>query len=272
MRNVCQRSSLVAVLVGVLGTLPSFPLQAGAESSDSQSGTVATVISITGEGYAEGPDGRRNLECNTPIRRGEHVVTPAGARVGLVSSDVYVQLDSGTDVTVDRGESGVPSFSFAMGHARVVDTRESGDALSISGAGSVASGLGTDTEVVVTGDRAEYCEKGADLGVEGAKTRVTAKAGECLEVPAGKSPAASSKTAGEVPMASPSDCFDVGLVGHFTPDVAAPPTRISLAPIDLDRRVFGPCDDPGSGCGLGDDFPAMVIREQPPVPIPGPGR
>jgi hypothetical protein len=275
MRKVCQRSSLVAVLVGVLGTLQLVQ----AETAQAESGIVGIVISTTGAVYAEGPEGPRSLECGTPIRKGERVITPNDASVGFMSADVYVQLDGDTDVAVDRSASGAPLFTVTAGRARVVDTREAGDALVIRAPGSTASGVGTDTEVAVAGDRTEYCEGGAELGVEAGGEVLTAQSGECLTFGSGAAPTTSSKVAGGLPLGG-AGCVAMSIVDHFTPEVAALPLTISLAPIDPNRRLIGPCDDPGSGCSR--SFPPLgivpviidqpTIIEQVPVPILGPSR
>jgi hypothetical protein len=265
MRKVCERIALVVVLVGVLGTLP---FQAVAE-------TVGSVISTTGEAYAEGPSGQRPLECATPVELGETLVTPDGARAALLAGDVYLQLDGGSAVAIRRGADGAPAFDVLRGRVRILDTRESGPALAAKTAGALASGTGTDTEIRIDTGGAQFCESAASLALQtGSGASATLASGQCVTVSPDGSTANSDKPAEEIKLAGAEGCFDVALVDHFTPGVSAPaaPT-ISLAPIDPDRSPLDPCDTPGSGCGRIVSFipppPGGEIMEQPPEPPTG---
>jgi len=60
---------------------------------------------------------------------------------------------------------------------------------------------------------------------------------------------------------------DVAIASHFTPEVAAPPATIGLAPIDPRRPLFGICAGPGGNCTQGST--GAIIVEQPPGPICG---
>ncbi len=265
MRKVCERIALFAVLVGVLGTLPA--QRAAAE-------TVGSVISTSGQAYAEGPAGRRPLECGTPIEAGERVVTPEGALVGLLAGDVYVQLDGGTNLGIDRGADGTPSFDLTSGRARILDTREGGAPLVVKTPGATASGAGTDTEIAIGDTGTEFCEDSGNLELQPSTgSSLIAGAGQCVTLAADGSATASQKTAEAIKLAGADACFDVAIVDHFTPGVAAPSAAtISLAPIDPDRRIFGPCDDPGSGCTrFIPPPPGGEIMEQPPGPVCAPG-
>ena len=43
--------------------------------------------------------------------------------------------------------------------------------------------------------------------------------------------------------------LDVAIASHFTPDVAAPPATIGIAPIDMRRETLGSCASrPGGSC------------------------
>lgn len=266
MRNVCGQYALVAVLVGVLGTLSS--QRAAAE-------TVGSVISTSGGAYAEGPAGRRSLECGTPIESGERVVTPDGARVGMLAADIYLQLDSGSDVGVEVGAEGAASFDLRSGQIRIVDTREGGTALVVGTPGGNARGAGIDTEIRIAADTTQFCEAAAELDLRSdSGSNATAQPGHCVTLAADGSLAASARGGDEIDLAGAQGCFDVAVLDHFTPGVAAASaTTISLAPIDPDRTLFGPCDEPGSGCGRRLSFmpepPGGEIIEQPPVPPTG---
>ena len=270
MRKVCERIALLAVLVGVLGTLPS--QQAAAE-------TVGSVISTTGEAYAEGADSRRPLECGTPIEFGERIVTPPGARAGLSAGDVYLQLDGGTDVAIVRAADGTLSFDLRSGSVRILDARDGGAALVVKTAAATATGTGIDAEVRIGDAGTTFCESAASLDVQGGGATTTAPTGQCVTIAADGSATTSPKSGDEIALAGADGCFDVAVVDHFTPDVAlaGAPSTISLAPIDPDRTLFSPCDDPGSGCGRDlrllpmPEPPGGEIMEQPPNPVCVPG-
>ena len=241
MRSVFERSALAAVLGGVLCTLPLLP--AGAE-------TTGAVISTTGSAYAEGAGGNRSLGCGAPVREGERIVTEAGARMALLAGDVYVQIDQAANLGIGRTAAGAPSIEIASGRVRLVDTRSAGGSpFEIRTPHSQAGGLGTDTEVVVSAARTELCEEAADLDVtahEG-NTSLVARAGQCVTVRSGESPSTAAKGEAKIALAGAEGCIEVAAVDHFTPDVAAPPPTIGLAPIDPDRTLHL-CSDPGPGC------------------------
>jgi hypothetical protein len=261
--EVCERTALVAVLVGVLGTLSTHP--AAAES-------VGAVMSTSGDAYAVSDTGRRPLECGSPIQPGERIVTQSGARVGFLASDTYVQLGAGSDVTVDRTAGGSAALAFSAGEARVIDTRESGSPLEISSPHATSKGLGSDTEISVSASGTQLCEGSATIDIRatnGSETQATA--GQCVTIDPAGAQTSSAKGDSKLPAVGAAGCIDVAVVDHFTPGVAAPAATIGLAPFDPDRRTFNPCDNVGGPCGPG-AFPTGLngprggVIEQPPMP------
>jgi ferric-dicitrate binding protein FerR (iron transport regulator) len=79
------------------------------------------------------------------------LTTSKGGRVGILSQDVYVQLDIDTQLAV-RSQSGGPELRVVSGAVRIVDTRLEADAprFVIATPHFSAAGRGGDTEVWVS--------------------------------------------------------------------------------------------------------------------------
>jgi hypothetical protein len=251
-----ERIALVAVLGGVLGMLPLLP--AGAE-------TMGSVVSTAGDAFVEGADGRRPLDCGAAVGAGERIVTAAGARLALVAGDVYLQMSPGAGAAVGRTAAGAPSIEISSGQVRLVDMRPAGaPPLVIATPHSQASGFGTDTEVTVSGAGSELCEAAADLEVTALEgdASIVARRGECVTLGSGAAPSTAPKGAPRIALAGAEGCIEVAAVDHFTPGVAAPPPTIGLAPLDPDRRVYGPCEE----LGCLEVPPGGDVFERPPLP------
>jgi hypothetical protein len=244
MRSVIERIVLGAVLVGVLGTLPL--LSAGAE-------TAAEVLSATGTAFAEGAEGQRSLSCQGLVGEGERIVTNQGSRVGLMAGDLYVQVEPGTSVTLGRTAAGAPSLEITSGRVRVVDTRAGeGPEFEIRTPDSRAVGRGNDTEVTVSQRGTELCEAAADLKVtkQDGSGSLAARPGQCVTAHGGEALAAAPRGESRIALSGAEGCIEVAAVDHFLPSVAAaPPPTIGLAPMDPERRTYGPCDN-GSCTGF----------------------
>jgi hypothetical protein len=239
MRSVIERIVLGVVLGGVLGALPLF------------SASAAEVLSTTGDAFVEGAEGRQPLQCNGLLRDGERIVTGEGSRAGLQVGEVYVQLDQGTSVIIRRTEGGAASLEIVSGRVRLVDTAiGEGPLFEILTPNSRAAGRGFDTEVVVSQQGTEFCEAAADLDValRDGSGSLLARPGQCVTARGGEPLATAPGGERQIALSGAEGCIEVAVVGHFLPDVAAPPPTIGLAPLDPDRRTYGPCDDPGSGC------------------------
>jgi len=242
MRSVIERIVLGVVLGGVLGALPLY--SASAE-------TVAEVLSATDGAFVEAAEGRQPLQCDGLLRDGERIVTGEGSRAGLQVGEVYVQLDQGTSVIIRRTEAGAPSLEILSGRVRLVDTGiEEGSLFEILTPDSRAAGRGIDTEVVVSQQGTEFCEAAADLDValRDGSGSLLARPGQCVTARGGEPLATAPRGESQIALSGAEGCIEVAVVGHFLPDVAAPPPTIGLAPLDPDRRTYGPCNDPGSGC------------------------
>ena len=241
MRSVIERTVLGAVLGGVLGTLPLF--SAGAEPA-------AEVLSVQGSVLAEGAEGRRSLGCEGLVSDGERIVTDEDSRTGLLVGDVYVQVDHASSLIVRRTEAGAPMLEVTSGRVRVVDTSDGGrSVLEIRTPDCRAEGLGNDTEVTVSHQGTELCEGAADLDVSGrdGNGSLVARPGHCVTARGSEPLATAPRGESRIALSGADGCIKVAVVGLFLPGVAAaPPPTIGLAPLDPDRRTYGPCDEPGS--------------------------
>jgi hypothetical protein len=235
-------------------------------------GVVAQVTTVSGAAYAQAP-GRdpRSLSCDDAIHACETVVTSPGARVGLLSDDVYFQVDTDTRARLS-GSEGAPELWLEVGGVRIVDPRGAdAPAVRVSTPHVTASGAGVDAELWVrlrgAVDETRVCQHdGAlDLSPRAAGPQ-RLEAGSCAEIGG----SALDVAAGAEPAIGVADLlscdFDVAL--DLTPtDVAAPPFGASAFPDVQAASAFrrDPCDNPGSGCGG-----TPMVLPTPPGPSPAP--
>jgi hypothetical protein len=229
---------------------------------------VGQVVAVSGAVQAAAPgEEPRTLACNDWLYEGETLMTSGGARVGILSQDVYAQLDTSTRLlTVIR--EGVPEFRVVSGAVRIVDTRiaSEGRRYVIGTTRGYASGLGGDIEVWAVPSPGEghwrVCNREAPLRISVAASAL-GEEGDCALLtadgfsPAESAPAPTIGLAGEA--VCPTEFGDVA--ARFTPtDVAAPPFGLLDFPDVMPGPASprDPCDDPAGGCGF--DF----ARPEPP--------
>jgi len=190
----------------------------------------------------------RPLACNAELRPGARLATPATNGVSLAAGDVYVRMDRRSRLEVrDRG-----ALHLDAGALRLVDGREgSPEALVLRTPHAEIRGTGLDAEVLVENGWSRACAVRGEVELanrtSGDATRL--RGGECARTGASGT-TQRLRARARLPLPDARGCIDVAVASQFTPaDVAAPPPSLDLFPLDPDKRTFGPCDDPGSGCG-----------------------
>jgi carboxymethylenebutenolidase len=244
-------AALIALTLGML------PLAAGAAAQDA---VVAQVASVHGNVTAQRPgEPARRLACGDRVFAGERVVTAAGSRVGLLSGDVYAQLDADSALLAGRTSEGTPDLELEAGKLRIIDRADAGAASRVGAVGAQARVRGNDAEAYVLREKigayAMFCEWDEPLEVSRGSERATAKPGRCViakaREPLYEAPAHEERLA----LAAPEEGQAGPVIGaapdHFTPtDVAAGPPQFFTPPLPGPPVMppRSPCDDPGSGC------------------------
>ena len=159
--------------------------------------SVGQVVALSGAVQAAAPGQEpRTLSCNDSVYEGEVLSTSEGARVGILSSEIYAQLDTGARLALGSSE-GVPAFRLVSGAARIVDTRVDTDALAfqIATPHASASGLGGDVEIWLVERPGEshsrICSRGAPVRVSGAEQPLGEEGESATATAEGVSPAGS---------------------------------------------------------------------------------
>lgn len=255
--------ALAAGLAGALGASAGGALAAG-------EGVVAQVVSAHGNAWAERADGaKRPLACGDVVHEGERVVTSAAGRVGLLSGDVYTQLEHSSQLLAGLTSEGAPDWTLERGKVRVTDEREAASTaprhrLATPHAETLAAGNDSEAYVFAekVGQYSMLCEweKPLEVTRPGGAERKLAKTGECV-IAKPSEPLYTAPAHPERIALAGDDACDVGtLIGdagnRFTPtDVAAGPPGGGLGPPAPPAFLLPPCAEPGSGCagvlGLG---------------------
>lgn len=277
MREGRARGGVAAAGLAALAILVT-GLPAGAEEGEG----VGQVLALVGEARAVAPDGRvRRLHCFDRVHEGEIVYTKGGSRVGLLSAELYAQLDPGANVAYGEAERGIPRLRILDGSVRFVDTRPggAGPKLRVETPEGRMSSLGSDMRVAVerraeARESTQVCESASP--VEIARFRPTdaierTDAGQCTLVSsAGTIERAARRPEREVALAGADACqFDsLGTIAaRLSPaDVAAPPIAIADFPARDPAAAADrdPCDDPGAGCSVAS---ATAPTSEPPPPV-----
>jgi len=268
----------LAATAALLGTLALGPVsQARADATQGLpacdgEGEVAMVVALAGAVYAQEPGGeRRSLACDDVVHACDTVITSEGARVGLLSRDVYAQFDVDTRIQVSVTEDDVPDLRLASGGVRMIDARPvTATPYRLTTPHFSVQGAGGDTELWVRlrGGAVEtrLCNHEAPVEIVGAPGGpATAASGTCADGGTGAL-AFGPGVAPSIDVAEPLSCdFQVAL--DLTPtDVAAP--FLSSFPGVGEAEVFRrePCDIGGCPPDL---IPPPI--DPPPGPPPGPG-
>lgn len=248
-------------LRAVLGFIAAVAL-AGAARADAP---AAEVVALQGKATADAA----SLAVGDPIVAGSLIRTGADSKVGILASDIYVQLDPQTAVLLERDASGHTKMTLQEGRARIIDTRGGGNpgALRIDNADSVIAG--GDAEVYVLNEKAGryamFCNWTGPVQVTRDPKSLSVDPGNCVLAKPHEPLYAAKGHDHQIPLLPlPYDAvlFDAP-ANHFdTTDVAAGPPGVGfgdpVAPIDMQRD---PCDVPGSGCASGR---ALTVVEPPP--------
>jgi hypothetical protein len=228
--------------------------------------TIGQVVAVSGSASAVASGGApRALACDAPLAC-EELVTAPGASLSFVSGGVLVRLGGDSRVALS-GSAGAPELFVARGAVRTTDAGEAGAApVRLVARDLAASASGADLELETqAGAPSRLCSYDGSAAVDAGPHARTLAAGQCLEAHGGRLStfAAAEPRAGLEP---PGFChFELALQDHLTPaDVAAPERFVFPGGDPASDIPRGPCDDPGSGCSAGRDFPF-----DDPDPVPG---
>jgi hypothetical protein len=234
---------------------------AGAARADAP---AAEVVALQGKATADAAA----LSVGDPIVTGSVIRTGADGKVGILASDIYVQLDPDSAVLLERDGSGHVKLTLQNGRARIIDTRGGGNpgALRIDNADSVISG--GDAEVYVLNEKAGryamFCNWTGPVQVTRDPKSLSADPGNCVLSKPHEPLYSARGHEHQIPLLPlPYDAvlFD-SPANHFdTTDVAAGPPGGFSDPVNPLALTRDPCDTPGSGCKKGN---ALIVVEPPP--------
>lgn len=235
---------------------------AGAARADAP---IAQVIALQGSATA----GSSTLAVGNSIDTGATIRTGADSRVGILASQIYVQLDPQSALELERDASGHVRMALTEGRARIIDTRNNPVPADLSVVDATAAIAGGDAEVYIlkekAGRYAMFCEWTGPLAVTRTPKSVTAGPNQCVLAKPHEPLYGANGHDHQIPLLPlPYDAaFADPAANHFdTTDVAAGPPGYGFAdPIFPPERMRDPCDVPGSGCGVRG---APIVVEPPP--------
>ena len=227
---------------------------------------AAKVVALQGRATADAA----TLAVGDSIAPGSVIRTGADSRVGILASQLYVQLDPESELTLERDASGQVRMALGEGRARIVDTRANPAPADLSVLDTTAAIAGGDSEYYIltekAGRYAMACEWTGPLTVTRDPKSLTAGPNQCI-LAKPHEPLYSAKGHDHqialLPL--PYDAaFADPAANHFdTSDVAAGPPGLGFGdPISPPEYQRDPCDVPGSGCATGPAPP--IIIEPPP--------
>jgi len=224
---------------------------------------AAQSVSVLSAADGARLDGRP-LACNAPLAPGARLITAAESAVSLAAGDVYVHVAPRSRVRVTDDDA----LHLEAGSLRLVDARNgSAGAFAFRTAHAEIRGSAMDAEVLVENGWSRACVARGEVELVNRATSDTTRlqAGECART-AASGATQRLRAQPRLPLPDARGCIDVAVASQFTPtDVAAPPPSFDLFPLDPDKRTFGPCDDPGSGCGA-PPMPTSDPEPEPPLP------
>lgn len=226
---------------------------------------AARVIALQGSATA----GERSLAVGDSIPAGSVLRTGSDSRVGILASQIYVQLDPDSALALDRDASGAMRMALESGRARVVDTRANPTPTDLSVVDATATIAGGDSEVYVlkekAGRYAMFCEWSGPLAVARDPKALTIGPNQCALARPREPLYSANGHDHQIPLLPlPADAvFDDPAADHFdTTDVAAGPPGMGFGdPLFPPEYQRDPCDVPGSGCAIA---PAGLIVVEPP--------
>lgn len=217
--------SSIMLALALLGT-------AGAAAAAERRGepVIGHLIAASGGVSVEDREGvRRPAVCGDSLHEGDVLVTATAARAALLTGDVYAQVGAETRVRVGRTETGAPDVTLLQGRARIIDT-DASDGRAGARSHRVATphteGFGgSDTEVVVSGDRerAMMCEWGDSIDVRRLDddTQAVAQSGECATARPHLSVFRAAQDAAKLALPDDEAC-DIGSVAGNASDLLTP--------------------------------------------------
>jgi hypothetical protein len=227
--------------------------------------TIGVVVAVSGSAQAVTPGGApRALACDDPLVC-EEIVTAPGASLSFVSGDVLVRVGGDSRVALN-GSEGAPELFVQRGAVRTTDARPAGAApVRLAARDLAASASGADLELSAGDAGSRLCAYDGSAAVDTGPSARKLAAGQCLAAQGGAltSFAAADPSVG---LDAPGFCsFEVALDDQLTPgDVAAPELFAFPGGEPAGDIPRDPCDEPGSGCNGGRDFPF-----DDPDPVPG---
>lgn len=223
---------------------------------------AAQVLALQGEARA----GSGVLAVGDSVAAGATVRTSADSRIGLLVSQIYVQLDPDSSLEIQRDASGHVKLALERGAARIVDTRANPVPAELTAAGATASVAGGDSEYYVLAEKsgrfAMFCEWTGPLHVTRDSSSVNAGPEQCVLARPHEPLYAANGHEHQIPLLPlPEAAFADPASLHFdSTDVAAGPPGLGFGePILPIERQRDPCDVPGSGCSRG-----LTVVEPPP--------
>ncbi len=240
------------------------PASCQGDSSD----VVGRVVATSGSVHAQSPGSDpRSLSCNDVIHACETVITSPGARVGLMSGDVYAHLDSDSQLQIGR-DGDLPKLLLRSGNMRLIDARESGaPAIAVSTPHLSTRAQETDTEMFINADaNTRVCNHLGSVDVAATAGGAPLSLGASCAVSNGIDVSAGAASAPSLDVQDAPQC-EFQIANLFTPtDVASPDFGLAAFPGSDPAGNFlrDPCE--ASGCG---------VRVAPPPPTgnpPPPGR
>lgn len=225
---------------------------------------AAEVVALEGKATANATP----LELGDPIAAGSVIRTGSDGKVGILASDIYVQLDPQSAVLLED-DAGRVKMTLQEGRARIIDTRKNAAAgsLHVDRASSAVSG--GDSEVYVLNEKAGryamFCNWTGPVQVTRDPGSLSVDPGHCILSKPHEPLYGATGHEHQIPLLPlPFDAvlFDAPSNHFDTTDVAAGPPGFGfsdpMTPLD---RTRDPCDTPGSGCKTAK---GLTVVEPPP--------
>jgi hypothetical protein len=232
-------------------------------SGAAQAADPARVIALQGEASTEA--GR--LAVGSTIADGSTIRTGADGRVGILASQIYVQLDPDSVLRIEGGAADPVRMALVEGRARVVDTRTDPVPADLAVINTNAAIAGGDSEYYILKEKggryAMFCEWTGKLAVTRQPQSVTAGSNECVLSKPHEPLYGTNGHDHQIPLlAMPVAAFNDPASDHFnTADVAGGPPGLFADPLFAPDFARDPCDVPGSGCG---QLRGPIVVEPPP--------
>ena len=150
---------------------------AGAARADAP---AAQVVALQGTATADAA----NLAVGDSIVAGSVVRTGADGKVGILASQIYVQLDPQSALQLERDASGHVRMALTEGRARIVDTRANPVPAELTVVDATAAVAGGDAEFYILNEKAGryamFCEWAGPLAVSRDPKTLTAGPNQCV--------------------------------------------------------------------------------------------